>query len=211
MGKMGNSGQPQPWPSSARSLSSDGSAALRRDESSLPYPLDEQRFIEELRKANGPMRALILSITGAPADLDDIQQEASQALWKKIDDYDPSRPFLAWALTFARLQAMAWLKSRGREERKLKSYAVEALESAILREEERGHSRDAVHLNRCVAKLTERQRSLLHRRYHLGYSISEIATLEEAGSSREALYKTFQRLHQTLLACLERQRQNDHA
>lgn len=203
MGKMGNSGQNQLWSKTTQS-------PLCQDDLPLLHPMDEQRFIEELRLANGPMRALILSITQSPTDLDDIQQEASQALWRKIDDYDAGRAFLPWALSFARMQAMAWLKSRGREDRKLKSFAVEAIESAMVRQSEESTG-DVAHLNHCVTKLTDRQRDLLHRRYHLGYSISEIATLDESGSSREALYKTFQRLHQTLLSCLERQRQRNPA
>lgn len=174
-------------------------------------PMDEKRFIEELRGASGPMRALILSITQSPADLDDIQQETSRALWKKIDEYDPAEPFLPWALTFSRFQAMAWMKKKGREDRKLRSFAVESIESAILRNAEEGKEGEIAHLSHCVSKLTERQRDLLHRRYHLGYSIPEIATLEDKKSSREALYKTFQRLHQTLLTCLERQRKQDTA
>jgi len=172
--------------------------------------MDEKRFIEELRRANGPMRALILSITQSPLHLDDIYQETSQALWKKIGDYDPSRPFLPWALSFSRMQAMAWMKKRGREDRKLRSYAIESIESAIAHQGDEAEG-DLAHLNHCVSKLTDRQRELLHCRYHLGYTISEIATLEGKQSSREALFKTFQRLHQTLLKCLERQRHLDSA
>lgn len=173
--------------------------------------MDEKRFIDELRRANGPMRALILSITQSPADLDDIQQEASEALWRKIGDYDPSKPFLAWALSFARMQAMAWRRARGREDRKRRAFASEAIDEALVRTAQEGNGGDLSRLHRCVAALTDRQRLLLHRRYHLGYSISEIAAIDDSVSSREALYKTFQRLHQSLLTCLERQRNQDHA
>ncbi|MEM1442358.1 MAG: sigma-70 family RNA polymerase sigma factor [Verrucomicrobiota bacterium] len=173
--------------------------------------MDEKQFIEALREANGPMRALVLSVTQSPADLDDILQETSRALWEKIDEYDPAQPFLPWALSFSRLQSMAWMKKKGREDRKLRSFALESIEEAILREAEGTSHRDMAHLNFCVSKLTDRQRDLLHRRYHLGYTIPEIATLEGKSSSREALYKTFQRLHQALLTCLERQRNQDTA
>lgn len=166
---MGNFRQSQPWRNNVTRLESDGSSALKSDE--VPSsPMDEKRFIEELRLANGPMRALILSITQSPADLDDIYQEASQALWRKIDDYDASEPFLPWALTSSRLQALAWMKKQGREDRKLRSYALESIESAIVRENQES-GRDLKHLNHCVSKLTDRQRELLHRRYHLGYTI----------------------------------------
>lgn len=189
----------------------DGGEALSSHDLRSLSIMDEKRFIEELRRASGPMRALILSLTQSSTDLDDIHQEASQALWRKIDDYDPSKPFLAWALTFARMQALAWRKARGREDRKRRAFATEAVEEAMVRKAQDGSGADLANLHQCVSALSERQRALLHRRYHLGYSISEIAAVDDEVSSREALYKTFQRLHQSLLTCLERRRNNDHA
>ena len=47
-------------------------------------------------------------------DARDVLQETSVALYRKFDDYDPDKPFLAWAYSFAFLEI---LKQRERNRR----------------------------------------------------------------------------------------------
>ena len=43
----------------------------------------------------------ILSLMPHSQDARDVLQETAIALYNKIDDYDPSRPFAPWAFRFA--------------------------------------------------------------------------------------------------------------
>jgi RNA polymerase sigma-70 factor (ECF subfamily) len=48
------------------------------------------------------------------ADARDVLQECSVALWRNFADYNPERPFLNWALGFARVEVRRFLRTAQR-------------------------------------------------------------------------------------------------
>ena len=51
------------------------------------------------------------------ADARDVVQEAAVALWDKIDQYVPAKPFAPWACRFALNEAKMFLRKKSRQNR----------------------------------------------------------------------------------------------
>jgi DNA-directed RNA polymerase specialized sigma24 family protein len=54
-----------------------------------------------------------------PVEADDVLQKTNLVLWQKAAEFDESRPFLPWAIRFAQLQALAYLKRLHRQHGRL--------------------------------------------------------------------------------------------
>src|SRR5438270_8848051 len=84
-------------------------------------------FIAQLTRSQRHLHAFIQSLIWHAADADDVLQEANLVLWRKAGEYDPARPFLPWAMRIAQFQAMAWLASRGRAQRRFADTLLETI------------------------------------------------------------------------------------
>jgi len=134
------------------------------------------------------------------ADADDIVQQTALALWEKFDAYDPNQPFTPWACRFALNKARQWIERRQRWQALLEGGLVEEL--AQRREELRPELEVRLkHLERCLHKLPEEQRSLVESYYYRRDPIEKLS----AASSRTvaATYKMLQRVRQALQACID--------
>jgi len=134
------------------------------------------------------------------ADAQEIMQDTSVALWKQFATYDPSRSFGQWARGFARIEVLRFRRKRGRRPA-LSDHAVELLATTELEMEAELDDRTE-HLRDCLTHLPTKHRSMIHHYYTDEMDVAAIA----AAQSRtvEAVYKSLQRVRQTLLDCIER-------
>jgi RNA polymerase sigma-70 factor (ECF subfamily) len=121
-------------------------------------------------------------------------------LWEKFDTYDPERPFTPWACRFALNKARQWIERRQRWKQLLNDGLAEQL---VRRREELRPSLDEKlrHLEDCLGKLPERQRSLVEGYYYRRDCIERLA--EASNRSVAATYKMLQRVRQSLHTCVE--------
>ncbi len=133
------------------------------------------------------------------ADARDILQECSVALWRRFPDYDPERPFVAWAYGFARMEVRRFLRKSQRRAQLTKR----AMELLIQDQQQYQHESDERdhHLEHCLTTLPEHQRKLLTGYYHEGHSVNELS--EQNGPTIEAIYKSLQRIRGALHRCIE--------
>jgi DNA-directed RNA polymerase specialized sigma24 family protein len=73
---------------------------------------DHRSFLRQFLPHEGLLRAYLRAGTRDPNEAEELLQEVSALLWEKFDSYDPSRPFSAWALGFARLQILKSSRTR---------------------------------------------------------------------------------------------------
>lgn len=158
-------------------------------------------FLTELIQHQPRIYAFIGSLVHNQADVEDIYQQTCLILWKKHDQFLAGRDFYPWACGFAKLEAFAHLRKRGRHQR---VYLSEPLLAEIaeehLRTEREGEARRAL-LDECLEKLQGRQRDLLQRCYEGVQSIKDIAA--EMSLSPAALTMRLQRIKSALLQCIE--------
>ncbi len=144
----------------------------------------------------------ILTLVPNYADAEEIMQETSGIMWRKFETFEPGTDFVAWAVQIARYRILDYRRKRYRE--RLIRYDSKIFEQmttlAAAGAVQDDHRLEA--LERCLAKLRDRPRRLIRRRYYEGAGPKEIAAQE--GMSIHAVYKSLARTCGQLLSCVQR-------
>jgi RNA polymerase sigma-70 factor (ECF subfamily) len=156
-------------------------------------------FVAQITRVQRQLHAFILSVVWDVAEADDVLQETNLVLWQKAAEYDPARDFLPWAMRFAKLQTMAWLKRRKRfplafDDELLEQMAAQALGAASQLDARRAALAD------CLQKLSESHRALIAVRYEPESSVKALA--EARHTTPCALSQMLRRIRQSLLDCV---------
>jgi RNA polymerase sigma-70 factor (ECF subfamily) len=158
-------------------------------------------FITQLTRSQRHLHAFVQTLIWHPADADDVLQEANLVLWRKAGEFDPTRPFLPWAMRIAQLQAMAWLSSRSRSKHRLSDALLETIACEAVAEAEELEPRRRA-LGQCLERLPADHRSLVSQRYQPDGCVNELAVAR--GSSPKAVSEMLRRIRLMLLECIER-------
>ena len=146
----------------------------------------------------------IYSLLPHQEDARDALQETSVALYRKFADYDPAKPFLAWAYGFAYLEVLKQRERSVRCSRFLREDLVSMLARERQEHEPQLHSRLQA-LENCLSNLPEADRELIHERYTAGCPIEEL--VQRLGTSRRTLFRNLDRIRRTLFECINRRLQ----
>lgn len=163
-----------------------------------------ERFLTYFLRHQDEIAAVVGSMVRDPHLREDIVQEVAMVLWRKFDEYDPSRSFGAWARGIAvRKVLQAWARQQ-RLPAAMAPDTMEAILTAFDETEEESPTwgeRQAA-LEDCMAELPDRSRRLLELRYRHGLSLHDIAA--QVRSTLDAVNKALSRLRQALRECVER-------
>jgi RNA polymerase sigma-70 factor (ECF subfamily) len=134
-------------------------------------------------------------------DVKDVLQETYIALSRKFEDYDPGKPFLAWAYGFAYLEV---LKQRARNQRGRRHLSREVVEHLA---RERAQHEDVLQvrlraLDQCLEELPDSDRELIRQRYHGGMKVEDLVA--HLGGSRRTLFRQLDRIRRLLFDCISR-------
>jgi RNA polymerase sigma-70 factor (ECF subfamily) len=134
-------------------------------------------------------------------DARDVLQETSVALYRKFDDYDCSKPFLAWAHRFAYFEV---LKQRERNQRGTRLLGRELVER--LAQEREGLEpileTRLRHLEECLQELSPADQDLIRQRYQGKARAEEL--VRRSGASRRTLFRNLDRIRRLLFECINR-------
>jgi RNA polymerase sigma-70 factor (ECF subfamily) len=160
---------------------------------------DHERFTRLLIQHEPELLRCALVAVPNRADARDILQECSVALWRRFPEYDPERPFAAWALGFVRMEVRRFLRKSARRSQ-LTARAAELVlqdqqQYAAELDEREGF------LKHCFDALAEPHRDLLYGYYHKEHSVGELS--QQSGRSVDAVYKMLQRIRGALHRCIE--------
>ena len=97
-------------------------------------------------------------------DAEEVLKRVAVTLVRKYEQYDAQRPFIAWAMGFAKLEVMKYLRERGHQRLVFDNALVEQIA-----ERYQSTSRDdwavSQFIEECVAELDERARRAIQLRY----------------------------------------------
>jgi RNA polymerase sigma-70 factor (ECF subfamily) len=149
--------------------------------------------------------AYILTLLPHRADADDVLQEASLVMWDKFDAGQPPDDFAAWGCRIAYFKILDFFKKnqRGRNRVRFSQPMLDRLAETVV---EHGATlqldarREA--LAGCIAKLSDRDRELLGRRFAEGATTQ--STASQVGRSVEAVYKALSKIRLSLFDCVTR-------
>ena len=160
----------------------------------------QQQFLSLFLRSEREIFRYVAVLVPNVADAEDIVQQTALALWEKFDAYDRNQPFTPWACRFALNKAKQWIERRQRWLALLEGGLVEEL--AQRREELRPEMETRLkHLESCLGKLPEEQRSIVEGYYYRRDGIEKLA--EQSGRTIAATYKNLQRIRQGLQICIE--------
>lgn len=164
--------------------------------------LDRQaEFVALLTGSHGRLMGYLMSLLGRRHDAEDVLQKASLTMWQKFDTFTLGTDFLAWAATICFYEAKNFQRLSARsplsfDDRLLAVLARERLTDLGHREER------LAALDRCLEKLPEKDRLLLHSAYIDQQAIVGLA--RQVGRSPQTLYNRLNSLRRSLADCVER-------
>ena len=160
----------------------------------------QQQFLSLFLRSEREIFRYVAVLVPNVADAEDIVQQTALALWEKFDAYDQGQPFTPWACRFALNKAKQWIERRQRWLALLEGGLAEEL--AQRREELKPEMETRLkHLEGCLGKLPEEQRSIVEGYYYRRDGIEKLA--EHSGRTIAATYKNLQRIRQALQVCIE--------
>jgi RNA polymerase sigma-70 factor (ECF subfamily) len=151
--------------------------------------------------AEPSVRAFVAAAIRSGADREDVLQQVALTVARRFEEFDESRPFVAWALWLAKSRIVDFYRSQDRQRIVLADGLLDRVsETLVQRHADVSPRREA--LERCLDGLPPKSRSLVEYRYHDGLRIEQIAAAIRTtpGSVRVALF----RIRETLAACIER-------
>ena len=161
----------------------------------------EPEFMRLFMAHEPELRSFLRTLLPTWEAVDDVLQEASVVMWKKLDQLEDVDGFLPWAKVIARFEALRARRTVARDrlvlsEETVALLAEEALDlsSDLLRGERRA-------LETCLQKLSEEHRELVLLPYRDHGAVTQIA--EQTKRSVNSLYKLLGRLREKLRLCVE--------
>jgi RNA polymerase sigma-70 factor, ECF subfamily len=160
----------------------------------------QQRFLSLFLRSEREIFRYVAALVPNVSDAEDIVQQTALALWEKFELYDPAQPFTPWACRFALNKARQWIERRQRWQALLEHGLDEEL--AQRRQELQPEFESRLrHLEACLGRLPQEQRSLVQGYYYERASIETLA--ERSSRTTAATYKMLQRIRQTLQLCVQ--------
>ena len=177
-------------------------AVERRSGVPDPDPSQQLRFTSLWTAAHPTVAGFVRGMVPDRAAVDDILQEVALALYHGMATYDPSRPFVAWALGIAKHKVQDRWRTLARSKQVIRDVGVlEAMAavSAEMDDELDGRRRA---LQECLGQVQGRAYDLLRLHYQEGHEPREIARVLglQAGHVRVLL----NRVRAALRQCIER-------
>ncbi|MEM8668993.1 MAG: sigma-70 family RNA polymerase sigma factor [Planctomycetota bacterium] len=159
-----------------------------------------ERFVRQLTEHQNRLYGYVYSLLGDHARASDVVQETNLVLWRKIDEFDPEKPFVPWAFATARFQVLAHLRDQNRDRVLLDAELAESLSGQV---SDQASQIDSVRqaLRGCMQRLSEEHQQMLHSRYSTGKPIAEMATI--SGRSVSSIKVSLMRIRRQLSECIE--------
>ena len=164
---------------------------------------DARKLFEALVREHADMLTIYLkSSLGNTLDVDDLFQETMIVAWRRLDDFDHTRPFGPWLRGIARKLVLAHSRKRIRN---LCSPAVlDQLETRLTQiAAQQGDTwEDKLELvHACVKSLPEHYRTVVTHRYFRQQAIQHVSEALELSTA--AVKKRLQRARSLLLECIQ--------
>ncbi len=158
-----------------------------------------------VREHSDMLVAYLRAVVRDRAAVEDLFQETMMVAWRRLDDFDRSRPFGPWLRGIASKLVLAHGRKTRRRGLVCNEVVLIRLDEQMDRlSQRRGDTFDEKisALRDCVGRLDEPYAEAVRLRYLEGRGAAHIAAQLEI--SREALKKRLQRARARLLDCLER-------
>jgi RNA polymerase sigma-70 factor (ECF subfamily) len=164
-------------------------------------PIPESDFLRLFVKNEEALRAFARVLLPTWESVDEVIQEASVVMWRKLAQLDSAESFLPWAKVIVRFEALRLRRDFARDRHVFSQEVLELLAAEATHVEEDVWERERDALAVCLGQLAPHHRELVLAPYAPGGQVSRMA--EQAGRSVNSLYKLLGRLREKLVVCVE--------
>lgn len=131
----------------------------------------------------------------------EVMQEASVVMWKKLDQLESAEGFLPWAKVILRFEALRLRRNFARDQHVFSDEVLELLARDAEAVEEDRWERERRALEHCLNQLAAHHRELVLSAYGGSYQVVQLA--EATGRTANSLYKQLGRLRTSLARCVK--------
>ncbi len=170
-----------------------------------PQPIN---FYEELLKQLQPrLYGYILSLVASPNDAKDVLQESNRVILAKIDRFEKSEKFDAWAYRIGYYQSLSFLQKRNRSRLSFNDELLQTLADETEQTDARIESQ-LNRLERCLGQLQDRTRTIVSDYYYENQSVKEIAANRALKPNHVA--QVLFRARKALFQCITQRETDNH-
>jgi RNA polymerase sigma-70 factor (ECF subfamily) len=163
--------------------------------------LAEGDFLRLFVKNEEALRAFARVLLPTWESVDEVMQEASVVMWKKLAQLDLAENFLPWAKVIIRFESMRLRRDFARDRHVFSDEVLELLANEAMEVHEDRWDRERSALTDCLGQLADHHRELVLAPYAGEGRVTRMA--EETGRSINSLYKLLGRLREKLVLCVE--------
>ena len=156
-------------------------------------------FLKLLVPNQRRIHAFILYLVPNHTDAEDILQETLMEMWNKFSDYRDGSDFAAWGVTVAKFKVLSHIQKHKKNTFSFGSDTLELLQKEC-GQNLAGMQEQIDVLNRCVRKLSDKEKKYLSLRYESNLTFQGIAN--QFGVSIQATFRAISRIHSRLLLCV---------
>ena len=166
-----------------------------------PEHLPESDFLRLFVRHEEALRAYARVLLPTWESVDEVMQESSVVMWKKLVQLGSADGFLPWAKVIVRFEALRLRREHARDRHVFGDEVLELLAREAAEVPEAQWERERAALRDCLAELAPHHRELVLAPYAGEGRVTRLA--EETGRSVNSLYKLLGRLREKLLLCVE--------
>ena len=164
-------------------------------------PIPESDFLRLFLKHEQALRAFARMILPTWESVDEVMQESSVVMWKKLSQLDLADNFLPWAKMIVRFEALRLRRDHARDRHVFGDAVVELLANEAAQVEDDIWEQEREALRGCLAQMAAHHRELVLAPYASEGRVTRLA--EETGRTINSLYKLLGRLREKLAQCVQ--------
>jgi RNA polymerase sigma-70 factor (ECF subfamily) len=176
--------------------------AMRDEQPTAPRAAGEDgRFLRLFVQHEQALRAYARVMVPTWDAVDEVIQEASVVMWRKLDLLDAPENFLPWAKVIVRFEALRARRNFARDRLVFSEELLSMLADEAAETEEDRLVREKQALERCFKRMSPAHRELVLAPYAGCGRVKELAG--QSGRSVNSLYKLLGRLRAKLQGCID--------
>jgi RNA polymerase sigma-70 factor (ECF subfamily) len=168
---------------------------------SSPNPISERDFLRLFLRHAAALQSFARVLLPNWVSVDEVLQEASVVMWKKLGQLDSEEGFLPWAKMIVRFEALRLRRDYARDRHVFSDELLDLLANESEKVGEDLWERERLALQSCLQQLDPDHRVLVLAPYSGDGRVTRIAL--ETGRTVNSLYKLLGRLREKLMQCVE--------
>lgn len=160
----------------------------------------DEGFVRLFVRNEQALRVYARALVPSMDSVDDILQEASVVMWRKLDQLDSPDNFLPWAKVIVRFEALRCRRKFARDRLVFSEELIGMLADQSADSEEDELVLEKAILRRCLEKLSSSNRELVLAPYAGSGRVKELA--KKSNRTSNSLYKLLGRLRAKIQGCI---------